>query len=494
MIYILTTELYHHGIKGQKWGVRRFQNPDGTLTEAGKKRYKKETENNIRNEIASLKISQFDITNHGRYQIKQKYYNELFNNPDEYKKEVDSILKDAVDKGYFTSAQAKKNRQYYFDPDWPDLRNDVADQWIDKHPDKKEALEKELKEADDREKNFRKRIMNIGVQAAKANISEDDLENLLEKANLRFRYDALASYEEYLDDLDELTHHGIKGQHWGVRNGPPYPLSGGVVKQLRERRRAYLKSPNPNSEHNKKHVDSVIKKGTELATLSFDKDRTQDTDMFFASYKNLDKHSYNAWFNYKVPETLYDEQGNEIGTGEFLKYRIRNNVNDDIKVASEDSGAKAFISLYSKDRDFYNYVTDPTRMKANIPEDKLEFPGYKQAVKVLDKLKTSEELTSKDVQTIYRLYNYSIPADGAGNAKIDKDVKTQRAKFFKELSKLGYDAVLDTNDAIYGKMKATAPVIVFNMDKVALSGVERTTMEERNISRLVDIGRMVVGI
>ena len=29
--------LTHHGIKGQKWGVRRFQNPDGTLTEAGKK-------------------------------------------------------------------------------------------------------------------------------------------------------------------------------------------------------------------------------------------------------------------------------------------------------------------------------------------------------------------------------------------------------------------------------------------------------------------------
>lgn len=33
------TELYHHGIKGQKWGVRRFQNADGTLTAVGKKRY-----------------------------------------------------------------------------------------------------------------------------------------------------------------------------------------------------------------------------------------------------------------------------------------------------------------------------------------------------------------------------------------------------------------------------------------------------------------------
>lgn len=33
------SELYHHGIKGQKWGVRRYQNKNGTLTSAGKKRY-----------------------------------------------------------------------------------------------------------------------------------------------------------------------------------------------------------------------------------------------------------------------------------------------------------------------------------------------------------------------------------------------------------------------------------------------------------------------
>ena len=32
-------ELYHYGVKGQKWGVRRYQNKDGTLTPAGKKRY-----------------------------------------------------------------------------------------------------------------------------------------------------------------------------------------------------------------------------------------------------------------------------------------------------------------------------------------------------------------------------------------------------------------------------------------------------------------------
>ena len=35
MKYVYTSELYHHGIKGQKWGVRRFQNKDGSLTAEG---------------------------------------------------------------------------------------------------------------------------------------------------------------------------------------------------------------------------------------------------------------------------------------------------------------------------------------------------------------------------------------------------------------------------------------------------------------------------
>lgn len=39
---IVNGELYHHGTKGMRWGVRRYQNKDGTLTEAGKKRYAKD--------------------------------------------------------------------------------------------------------------------------------------------------------------------------------------------------------------------------------------------------------------------------------------------------------------------------------------------------------------------------------------------------------------------------------------------------------------------
>ena len=38
---IAATELKHHGIKGQRWGIRRYQNEDGSLTPRGRKRYNK---------------------------------------------------------------------------------------------------------------------------------------------------------------------------------------------------------------------------------------------------------------------------------------------------------------------------------------------------------------------------------------------------------------------------------------------------------------------
>ena len=54
------TYLAHHGIKGQRWGVRRYQNEDGTLTEAGKRRYYVDSNGEMK-KIPSAKILKQEI-------------------------------------------------------------------------------------------------------------------------------------------------------------------------------------------------------------------------------------------------------------------------------------------------------------------------------------------------------------------------------------------------------------------------------------------------
>ena len=76
-------ELYHFGIKGQKWGIRRYQNEDGTLTEAGKKRYrvesieeyrKRELESgkNVSNELGNSIRNASDIVRRSRNKAASK--------------------------------------------------------------------------------------------------------------------------------------------------------------------------------------------------------------------------------------------------------------------------------------------------------------------------------------------------------------------------------------------------------------------------------------
>ena len=294
--------------------------------------------------------------------------------------------------------------------------------------------------------------------------------------------------------MEQLAHHGILNQKWGVRHGPPYPLGGGDYSPS-QRRAIRNKRKAGNSIYNKRHFDEVLKADkTTLSTLSYDRDRTKNTDMFYATHNVLDKHQYNALFNRPIPRTVYDENGNPIGTGNFMKYRIDNSLKKDIKVASEDSGAEVFRELFKKDRDFYNFVMDEDRMQSYFVSDKYKFKGYREVRQVLEKMKQGDYTpTADELQIVYRMFNYVIPYVGAGDARKGKDVTTQRTKFFNACKEAGYGAVLDTNDAIYGGFKAKSPVIVFDMEQVVPKDVYQTKMIDQKFSDLVLVGRKLLG-
>lgn len=93
---ITCDEIKHHGIKGQKWGVRRYQNEDGSLTAKGKQRYGTK-ENFEKRYPADKKKADVAMINSGREATKNA-------------KEINKNLKE-IEKEKTSKKQKQANKQ-----------------------------------------------------------------------------------------------------------------------------------------------------------------------------------------------------------------------------------------------------------------------------------------------------------------------------------------------------------------------------------------------
>lgn len=117
-------ELYHHGIKGQRWGVRRFQNSDGSLTAEGREHYgyigsirnKKDYKNALRGAKSTFKYNKsfidekYDGTKSDKRSLK-KYEKQVYKEgikdiKDEYKQTTDYNVRKALKIGLASAGVA----------------------------------------------------------------------------------------------------------------------------------------------------------------------------------------------------------------------------------------------------------------------------------------------------------------------------------------------------------------------------------------------------
>lgn len=133
-IYI-NGELYHHGVKGMKWGVRRYQNKDGSLTPAGKKRYYTET-----GFLTEEGRKQRDANSRAIYEKSIGIRNKI-SRDSEYKRAADELRKSKVaNRENYAAARERwlsgkdfKNMDYY------QFKDAAYDRWIKSDAGKTEA-------------------------------------------------------------------------------------------------------------------------------------------------------------------------------------------------------------------------------------------------------------------------------------------------------------------------------------------------------------------
>lgn len=290
----------------------------------------------------------------------------------------------------------------------------------------------------------------------------------------------------------ELAHHGIKGQKWGVRN---YQYADGTLTPAGKKR--YSKSSNSNIMNTKvkylvnsartqvtgkQYVDGVLKEGTSFARIQTAKEFEKFA--FYATYKKSDTDKYMGLFGKnltsraekeaKRAENVSNATGSELDIAKAKElraksdsmkvYQLRLESTRKLRIPSDENASHIMGNLL-KEKEFKENVIasiDDSKQKMLRPQQQLLFKQAQNALK-----RDAERMTRSEKTAIYKAFNLSL-------VNHNKQEIAAQDRFYGELKKKGYNALLDYNDKEYSSYHAKRPMIVFDVDSVKLQSVCET--------------------
>ena len=295
---------------------------------------------------------------------------------------------------------------------------------------------------------------------------------------------------------EELYHYGIKGQKWGVRR---YQYEDGTRTPAGKKRYADDSSDNTFKKTAKlmnmkvseltgrvktqatgrQYVDTYLKKGTTFARIQTT--NNFENFAFYATYKKKDMDKYLGLFGKNLTTRAVSDarraerkakaSGSEVDmdyakelrnkSNNMKVYQLKLETVKKLKIPS-DTNASDITTKLLKEPEFKKNVQASiadSKEKMRRPTQQVLFKQAENALK-----KDPSKMSSSEKVAVYKAFNLSLVNHNP------QEIAAQN-RFYSELKKKGYNALLDYNDKDYSSYHAKRPMIVFDTDSVRLQSV-----------------------